>query len=602
MMNLKNKDIIELIRKNNGSFLRTKMYPEDFLRELAKDLISKQESCEIAQYLIRHMSASPYNKNFDWNTGSILQHFNPKMVIGEFERISDKHHLYGSIGISWVLGEYKIKHSEVIRFLYDVIEKTDNSEAWWRAAFSLEKLEIEDAVNILKRNLRKKKVRPLESCLKSISDKRSVIGILIHSDNKTIEEKIYPRIKKILLNSKNTLELINCCWIIGRLRLIDNDIFDKMTLLIKHNNYELKYYIFFSLQENIINSFRPLMEKNLRNKDPLIRKMAVRGLSQIIDDASLGMLKKLLYDEKNELVISEITKAIYAQSSTDLKKVFKIEHQANENGSIIDESDKWYADPSIYNTFSESEDPENICFDLVCQKIKRDRLRIVNPIDLATGTGRMLDQIIQKLQYDGTLCGVDLNVKMCEFLNKKFKRQKIYVNKAKIINSSIRDAPRFMKSKSSFVISSFGFPSKISDRKNCIEELKSVYKLLKDDGVFVTIGWDETFNDELNMMWFKYIPDSINADNFEEWRSRRSAGISSPRNCGLSWLKKGLSVPLEFSNLKESVFVMSHLFGRDAAEDIIRNSKKAWNMSLGITYNTKDEIRKIIWRLKNARD
>ncbi len=95
-------------------------------------------------------------------------------------------------------------------------------------------------------------------------------------------------------------------------------------------------------------------------------------------------------------------------------------------------------------------------------------------------------------------------------------------------------------------------------------------------------------------MWFKYIPDSIRAPNFEEWRVSRSSRIISPRNCNLSWIKKGIIVPLQFSSIEESASVMGHLFGKEAAEYVIKNNKTTWSMSLGITCNTKKEILKII--------
>ena len=110
----------------------------------------------------------------------------------------------------------------------------------------------------------------------------------------------------------------------------------------------------------------------------------------------------------------------------------------------------------------------------------------------------------------------------------------------------------------------------------------------------MTIGWDETFNDELNNMWFKYIPDTIRAKDFDEWRTIRSEKIDSPRNCGLTWLKRGIIVPLQFSSFKESAMVMGYLFGRDAAQNIIYRHQKNWTMAMGITLNTKEEIRQII--------
>ncbi len=95
-------------------------------------------------------------------------------------------------------------------------------------------------------------------------------------------------------------------------------------------------------------------------------------------------------------------------------------------------------------------------------------------------------------------------------------------------------------------------------------------------------------------MWFRYIPDSIRAKNFDEWRTIRSEKISSPRNCNLTWFKRGIIVPLQFSSLKESVMVIGYLFGRDAAQNIICRNQRNWSMSMGITINTKEEIKLII--------
>jgi len=38
---------------------------------------------------------------------------------------------------------------------------------------------------------------------------------------------------------------------------------------------------------------------------------------------------------------------------------------------------------------------------------------------------------------------------------------------------------------------------------------------------------------------------------------------------------------------------MGHLFGQDALEEIIKHKKVKWTMNLGITYNTKNELKKI---------
>ena len=265
----------------------------------------------------------------------------------------------------------------------------------------------------------------------------------------------------------------------------------------------------------------------------------------------------------------------------------------NENGMISDETDKWYKDASIYNTFSEAEDPQNICFDTILRHL--DGHKFVNPIDLATGTGRYLFQIRKKIDYIGTLFGIDYSDNMCSFIEKRVRREKLYVSNIKIIQSTISNMNNVIKDKSSFIISSFGFPSKISDKERVIEELKSVYNQLTDDGYFVTVGWDETFNDELHYMWYKYIPDSIYARTFEEWRRKRVFGIErGARNCGLTWFKRELHIPLQFDSIQESASVMGYLFGREAAKSIIKKNTLDWNMSMGITIDTKKTLKEII--------
>lgn len=347
--------------------------------------------------------------------------------------------------------------------------------------------------------------------------------------------------------------------------------------------------------------------QSLLNKDyscfseVIISEAELKQLATIIitdgsygDKVSLPILEEALIYENNPNVIGEITKSIYGLSNPDRRKIIEIKKRTykNENGMIVDESDKWYGDPTIYNTFSEAEDPENVCFALLQSKFKSKK--IVNPIDIATGTGRMLWQIIEKIPYEGSLYAVDVSKDMCNFLEKVIKREKKYTKRIIVKNGPTKKLQQLLGIKSNFIISSFGFPSKISDTKNTYKELRAIEDALTDDGVFITIGWDESFNDELNHMWYKFVPDKIQANNFEEWRQKRCATIHSPRNCELSWYKKGLSVPLQFRSLTESAFVMGHLFGRDAAHYVIKNKQYEWEMSLGITVNTKKELSKII--------
>lgn len=42
---------------------------------------------------------------------------------------------------------------------------------------------------------------------------------------------------------------------------------------------------------------------------------------------------------------------------------------------------------------------------------------------------------------------------------------------------------------------------------------------------------------------------------------------------------------------------MGHLFGRDTASEIIKSEKQVWWMSMGITYDTKEDIKKALVKL-----
>lgn len=585
------KVVFKKIQNGVISVLDSRVFSEAELRSLA-DIINGDSSKSL---LVRNfiLQISKFGRNFDWNVGSILQHIDPELIIAALQEKHDSG-IFNSIGLAWVLGEFNNTDRTIIDFLYGIVENATDSDAWWRAAFSLEKLGLEEAVSLLKMSLKGELLKDLDYYLAHLEDKKSVISVLVLSNVENIEQTIYPRIKETFLKSADDAIVINCCWLLGRLKLIDPQIYAKLFSLISHTNYELKYYTFFALQHNATESLRPVLERALRDHDPLIRKMATRGLISIGNERSLAILKDVLNKEQDGSVVAEVCRAMYQlkNPADRARLLLEIRSSRNENGTISDESDKWYSDPAIYQTFSEAEDPENICFSLILERL--GSLPAVNPIDIATGTGRMVWQIIEKLPFSGTLYALDASRQMCDFLGKRVRRERKFTNNISVINSTISDAAKHIKRQSSFIVSSFGFPSKISDARSCLEELRTIHELLEDDGLFFTIGWDETFNDDLSRMWFKFIPDRIPGRHFEDWRRKRAAAISSPRNVGLSWLKKGIAVPLQFSSLNEAAFVMGYLFGRDAAQHVVNTGRTEWGMSLGITCNTKNELKELI--------
>ncbi len=571
--------------------LEIEIISEVILREISGRLLEKNKTNAITKSLIQGIPNG--NRNYDWNVGSILRHF-PANSLVETLGVMENAPLHNSIGLTWVLGELKNQHWIIVNYLRSTIVHARCSDAWWRAAFSLESLGLGDAINILKMSLKGHRLSELRENLLHLDDKRCIVGILIQSNVDNIEKEIYPLLKKRFLESEQIAETVNCCWLLGRLRLIDNDIYDHLLKLSGSENHEIKYYTFFALQNNANETLRPVFERALKDQDSLIRKMATRGLLTIGNEAARQNIETALAVEQEEDVIGEMSQAIYCLKNPYDRNRLLIESRAfrNENGMISDESDKWYSDPAIYHTFSESEDPENVCLNLVLRNMKGHTFR--NPIDLGTGTGRMIWPIMDTLRYQGRFYAVDASEKMCDFLLKNSKRERKFTHNLSVIRSTIEDAPLHISDVSTFILSSFGFPSHISNKKRCSKELQAVDHLLADDGYFVTIGWDETFNDELSEMWYRFIPDDIQANTFEDWRQQRVARIQSPRNCGLTWFKRGIRVPLQFDSLKESANVMGYLFGRDAAQYVVSTGRTEWIMSLGITCDRKQDLQAII--------
>lgn len=589
--------IVNDLKKGKYKLLTTEKISENDLLEIAS-LLKKDENYNVSE-LMDIILKNNINEHCDWNIGSLLQHFDYNEIIAALEHISanKRGYLYDSIGFCWAMGECPYKNEKVIEFLYEVINSARNSESWWRASFALEKITGKNAINNLKRSLKNDNKISLEESLENLSDKKNVINVLLNANSNDIKEIIYPKLKEKFNDTDDEKELINITWLLGRLRLYDESLLMRsLEILRTTENYETKYYILQAMIDDPKPIYTEYFKQFLEYDDKLIKKMAIAGLAELGSYGDVEKLEKLLESETNSSVISALSKAIYKIKSNYFREErnYIKKYMVNENGLIGDDSDKWYADASIYNLFSEAEDPENVCFSIIFNRILASKLRIVNPIDLATGTGRAAKYILNNINYDGTLYALDYSQQMLDYFDRTINRQKYYVKNIELVHSKIQDFRIPNDGKSSFIISSFGFPSKISDQERCSLELQNVYNLLSDDGVFVTLGWDETFNDDLNNMWYKYIPDNIKAANFEEWRAIREASIKSARNCDLTWLKKNIRVPLLYDTLEETINVMGHLFGRDAAIEILKNKRTMWWMSLGITWDTKESLSKIL--------
>lgn len=234
----------------------------------------------------------------------------------------------------------------------------------------------------------------------------------------------------------------------------------------------------------------------------------------------------------------------------------------------------WYNYPHLYNIFSYAEDFNNDCINIIKKYINDNNIKIINPIDLGSGTGKIYYKLLKNLKISGSIFLVDNNINMINYLNKSIKS-----NVVKIVKSDIKNISLI---KSNFIISSFGFPSKLLDKDNTLKELKKMYELLLEDGILITIGWNERWNDEFFELWKKYI--KIDYSN----------KVKLIRNCNLSWYKSDIDCVVKFSNIKERDKVLGNFFGADFVKDYSDNNKLEWGISMGITLNTKKEIKNII--------
>lgn len=245
----------------------------------------------------------------------------------------------------------------------------------------------------------------------------------------------------------------------------------------------------------------------------------------------------------------------------------------NEKSGLI-KNYNWYDYPDIYNIFSFSEDKEEKCIDIIKEKIFKESIRIFNPIDLGAGTGKIYDQLFSKINFDGNAWFIENNNNMINFLQKKYKNN----NKIKIVNSTISSF-EIEDQKSNFIISSFGFPSCIYDKRETLDELKRIYENLLNDGIFITIGWNEKWNDEVSSLWEKYTNKDL------------SKKITGARNCGLTWLNNNIETSLVFKSIEEKKYILRCLFGSIMELD---SNKLEFKLNMGITFNTKKELETII--------
>ncbi|NHZ86729.1 MAG: methyltransferase domain-containing protein [Planctomycetia bacterium] len=527
---------------------------------------------------------------YDWNLGYLIQKLNPNILIDVIKRYPEN--LYHSEGVAWALGIIGNDDQAIIDFLQKQCKLCEDFDAWWCAAHSLSQLNQGDAIEILKRTLIQEEWQNLDHCIKNIGSRPATIGILRKVNFQNINKIIDICLKN--LSELHGRRLHNVIWLLERLRIRDKIVVDSLTKL--HNSHishgsSVSHRVVEALGKIAHPNSRDLLEIDLLGaKYFRTRALAAEGLGLIGDVKSIDVLVNALTSENNPHVISKISNAIYdiKDSERAMRNAFIVKSKWLENGMIIDESNKWYWSPDIYEKFSKAEDPESISFKLALSHCPET---IATILDLGSGTGRFIDEIKEFNFKIEKLYALDNSPDMLKYLKKKYS---IGISKVETLQSTIDSIP-LEKETIDLVVSSWGFPSKVWDEKQSLKELKEVYRVLKPNGIFITIGWDEDFSDELSEVWHKFvIEEDYYFDSLAEYRRKKRHKIKSPRNCNLSFFKKKLQVPVKFDSVNEAADVFGNLFGYSAGVWVLESSKREFQMNVSITYNTRESIKTII--------
>lgn len=531
---------------------------------------------------------------YDWNLGYLLQKFNPTIIIENLRRYPEN--FYHSEGIAWALGLIGNDDEHIIKFLQEQCRRCEDYDAWWCAAHSLQQLDQGNAIEILKRTLTQPEWQDLDYCLEHIGSRPATIGLLRRIDRGTMNKIVTACLKS--LRTLTGRRLHNVIWLLERFRLRDEAIVDA---LISFHDAKVQYGS--EIAHRVVEALgviahpksRELLEKDLHEAQYFrTRALAARGLDLIGDYRSIEPLEGALSKEKDPHVLSMVTTALYnirdPEKKEDIKRIVRAEWL--ENGMIVDETNKWYWSPEIYDRFSHAEDPERISFKLALSLCPQ---RIQTALDIGSGTGRFVEELRESHLGLEQIYALDSSEDMIRYL-----RQKFAVGSPPIrpIQAAIADIP-LGDASVDLVISSWGFPSKVWDEKQTLAELRQVYRVLRETGRFITIGWDEDFADEMTEVWHKFVmEEEYYFDSLSEYRRRKRAKVKSPRNCGLSLVKRRLQVPVKFQSKYDAADVFGHLFGYSAGVWVLENAKREFQMFVSITCDDKASLRQIVSQRK----
>lgn len=572
--------------------------------------LENEDGLKIAESIIKDYSIyeqlilgslNGYNR-YDWNLGFLLRGLDLEILISVVDNHQEK--LAQLESLSWALGELGIDDERIISFLQNTCEICSNYDAWWCAAEALEKLKHGDAVDIKKRTLKDNCWKDLEYCFDNLSERASIIGILKHARLDNTENIIVPKCRE-KIKSKNKHEVQNAVWLLERLRVDDEETIESLFKL-----YEEAEDKSTTLKPRIVEAFgriaapetRGVLEDALLNaKYYRTRAYAAMGLGKIGNIKSVDILKKALEVELDGNVVGFISNALYEindKTKNNLNELSR-SHRWPENGMIYDDSDSWYSNTEIYEGFSNAEDPLNVCFEYAISTIQNIPEKI---LDLGCGTGRFSMFLANEISQIKEIHAIDSNKEMVEHFERKLKKHRRLSKKIFPLLAKIQDLP-FDDNSIDCVVSSWAFPSKMWDLKLSLIQLTEVHRVLKPGGQLITLGWDESFRDELSKLWYHYVPEpDYFRESFETWRKRRIGKIKSPRNCHLTFVKTNIQVPLLFNSPEEAAYIIGFLFGFTAGEDISKQSRREFSINVGVTNDTKENLSNSIEKLKRDID
>jgi ubiquinone/menaquinone biosynthesis C-methylase UbiE len=262
---------------------------------------------------------------------------------------------------------------------------------------------------------------------------------------------------------------------------------------------------------------------------------------------------------------------------------------------VSDESNKWYGAPGIYDRFSQAEDPLCLSLDYALSLLPSTVKEIA---DLGTGTGRFALFIAERRPDIQTIFAVDASKEMHDYLTREIDFSPGLASRVRPTYGRNEKLP-FPDASLDAVVSSWAFPSSIWNAERCLDEMKEVRRVLKPEGYLVTLGWDETFRDEMSELWYRFVPEpDYRRESVEEWRRRRRLRLHSPRNCHLTWAKKQLKVPLLFSSSTEAATTLGHLFGYSAGQWVTQQRRSEFSIFVGITCDDTASIESAIGTLE----